>query len=188
MASHSPVILCSHTIGISENRNWFGPSGVRPQRFPKGYCFAYCSYGRSSNAKCSFLHRCPTCNGQHALFQCRDNGPLSSHALLSPSIAPPSLSNNLLSPASRLLTQVHTARLLHLLPASNYDAVLSMDIWQGFTYGFPIFVLGDLSERSVPCNHPSLLDNLPVAKEMISCELKLSRITPFLTSLFPHWV
>ena len=61
-----------------------------------------------------------------------------------------------------------------------YDAALSTDIWQDCTYGLPVFFLRDLSERSVPCIHPSPLDNLYVAKEVTSRELKLGRIAgPF---------
>ena len=86
------------------------PSGVRPQPFPKGYCFAYCSNGRSNKANML---------GSNAGAMVLS---LSSHALLSPSIVPPSLSNDFLS---RVLNSVHATRLLQLLQASNYDAALS---------------------------------------------------------------
>ena len=43
---------------------------AKRQPFPTGYCFAFCSEGHCSNPNCSFAHKCPTCNGPHALSQC----------------------------------------------------------------------------------------------------------------------
>ncbi|KAI0229687.1 hypothetical protein LSAT2_019871 [Lamellibrachia satsuma] len=43
---------------------------MKKRSFPAGYCFAYCSNGRCGKAKCSFIHLCPTCKGDHAMSQC----------------------------------------------------------------------------------------------------------------------
>ena len=112
-----------------------------------------------------------------------------SHDLLSSSRAHPFPSNDLLSPPYQLPTPVHAARLLQLLQESRYDPSLTKDIWHGFTYGFSICFQGDLSDRPVPCNHPSLLANLPIATEMIAHELSLGRIAgPFTLPPFPDFV
>ena len=85
--------------------------GVRPPPFPKGYCFAYCSYGRCTNAKCAFLHWCPSCNGQHASSQCRGNGPASTFTRPAGPFTRPHIPlNDLLPPPSQLPTPVHAPR------------------------------------------------------------------------------
>ena len=132
---------------------------MKKRSFPAGYCFAYCSNGRCGKAKCSFIHLCPTCKGDHAMSQCTRKYLAFS--------AP----------------QVTTTRLLQLLSESKYQPLLTKDIWQGFTEGFRINFQGDLTHRATPCNHPSLLENLSVAKEMLHKELALGRIAGPFTSI-----
>ena len=104
----------------------------------------------------------------------------NSNDLPPPSIAQFHPSNAQLSPPLRLPTPVHVVRLWQLLLESRYDPALSRDICSGFTYGFPLSFQGDLSHRVIPCNHPSLLDNLSVTRDMINQECNLGHIAgPF---------
>ena len=66
--------------------------------------------------------------------------------------------------------------LVFFLQKSSYDAALSTEICTGFICGFPLSFQGDLSYKAIPCNHPSLLGNLSVAREMISNKCNLGRI------------
>ena len=58
-----------------------------------------------------------------------------------------------------------------------------------FTYGFPLSFQGDLSHRAIPCNHPSLLDNMSVARDMINQNCNIGRIAgPFPLLPIPNLV
>ena len=84
---------------------------------------------------------------------------------------------------------MHAVRLLALLKESKYDTALVKEIGQGFHKGFRIPFQGDLGFRAVPCNHPSLLENISVATEMIHVEQNMGRIAgPFITPPFPNLV
>ena len=130
---------------------------AKRQPFPTGYCFAFCSEGCCSNPNCNFAHKCPTCNGPHALSQCPDSRHVAQFK------RPPTPFHRPVPPFKhpafplRLPTPVHVVRLWQFLLDSRYDPALSRDICSGFTYGFPLSFQGDVSHRAIPCNHPSLL-------------------------------
>ena len=88
---------------------------------------------------------------------------------------------------------MHAVRLLELFKESKYDPALVKQIGQGFHKGFRIPLQGDLGFRAVPCNHPSLLENISVAlenisvaTEMIHVEQNMGRIAgPFISVISP---
>ena len=70
-----------------------------------------------------------------------------------------------------------------------HDSMPWSTIGPGFHKGFRIPFKGDLVFKAVPCNHPSLLENIYVATEMIHVEQNMGRIAgPFVTPPFPNLV